>query len=148
MKANKFQQSIAATGTAAGHMISDFGTRNIANVVHRLLIDRSVTALIDCSATEDGSGLREGARQAGRVPGKDFDIIAWTYEDNAVVLSEAVAHLWMPVREAAAEGLELLAAWANGEREGPIHIVYRPILYENATGGEVPKPKRLFDLLE
>ena len=33
MKANKFQQSIAATGTAAGHMISDFGTRNIARIV-------------------------------------------------------------------------------------------------------------------
>ena len=33
MKPNKFQQSIAATGTAAGHMISDFGTRNIARIV-------------------------------------------------------------------------------------------------------------------
>jgi 2-dehydro-3-deoxyglucarate aldolase/4-hydroxy-2-oxoheptanedioate aldolase len=33
MKVNKFQQSIAATGTAAGHMISDFGTRNIARIV-------------------------------------------------------------------------------------------------------------------
>lgn len=33
MKPNKFQQSIAATGTAAGHMISEFGTRNIARIV-------------------------------------------------------------------------------------------------------------------
>ena len=33
MKPNKFKQSIAATGTAAGHMISDFGTRNIARIV-------------------------------------------------------------------------------------------------------------------
>jgi 2-keto-3-deoxy-L-rhamnonate aldolase RhmA len=33
MKPNKFQQAIKATGTAAGHMISDFGTRNIARIV-------------------------------------------------------------------------------------------------------------------
>ena len=33
MKPNKFQQSIAASGTAAGHMIGDFGTRNIARIV-------------------------------------------------------------------------------------------------------------------
>ncbi|MBL8236333.1 MAG: hypothetical protein JNM66_02865 [Bryobacterales bacterium] len=33
MKPNKFKQSIAASGTAAGHMISDFGTRNIARIV-------------------------------------------------------------------------------------------------------------------
>jgi 2-keto-3-deoxy-L-rhamnonate aldolase RhmA len=33
MKPNKFKQSIAARGTAAGHMISDFGTRNIARIV-------------------------------------------------------------------------------------------------------------------
>lgn len=33
MKPNKFQQSIAATGTAVGHMIGEFGTRNIARVV-------------------------------------------------------------------------------------------------------------------
>lgn len=33
MKPNKFQQSIAARGTAAGHMIGDFGTRNIARIV-------------------------------------------------------------------------------------------------------------------
>jgi 2-dehydro-3-deoxyglucarate aldolase/4-hydroxy-2-oxoheptanedioate aldolase len=33
MKPNKFQQSIAATGSAVGHMIGDFGTRNIARVV-------------------------------------------------------------------------------------------------------------------
>ena len=33
MKPSKFKQSIAATGTAAGHMIGDFGTRNIARIV-------------------------------------------------------------------------------------------------------------------
>jgi 2-keto-3-deoxy-L-rhamnonate aldolase RhmA len=33
MKPNKLKQSIAATGSAVGHMISDFGTRNIARIV-------------------------------------------------------------------------------------------------------------------
>lgn len=33
MKPNKFQSSIAASGSAVGHMISDFGTRNIARIV-------------------------------------------------------------------------------------------------------------------
>lgn len=33
MKPSKFKQAIAATGTAAGHMISEFGTRNIARIV-------------------------------------------------------------------------------------------------------------------
>lgn len=32
MKPNKLKQSLAATGTAAGHMIGDFGTRNIARI--------------------------------------------------------------------------------------------------------------------
>jgi DNA-binding LacI/PurR family transcriptional regulator len=125
-----------------------FDARNIANVVHRLLTDTSVTALIDCSATEDGDSLREGARRAGRVPGKDFDIVAWTYADNAAVLDEASAHLWLPVVEAAAEGLEQLSAWMNGEREGPISVLFRPVLNTQWAQGEVPKPKRLFDLLD
>jgi len=33
MKPNKMQQALAATGTAAGHMISEFGTRGIARIV-------------------------------------------------------------------------------------------------------------------
>ena len=125
-----------------------FDARNIANVVHRLLTDSSVTALIDCSATEDGTSLREGARRAGRIPGKDFEIVAWTYADNAAVLSEASAHLWLPVVEAAAEGLEQLSGWLNGEREGPINVVFHPVLYTRWAQVEVPKPKRLFDLLD
>jgi LacI family transcriptional regulator len=124
-----------------------FGASNIANVVHRLLIEPDITALIDCSATEDATALREGSRRAGRVPGKDFEIIAWTYVDNAAVLREAVAHVWLPVREAAAEGLEQLAAWVSGQREGPIRILYRPILSEIVANGEIQRPKRLFDLL-
>lgn len=125
-----------------------FAARNIVDVVHRLLADTGVTALIDCSATEDATGLREGARRAGRVPGKDFEIVAWTYIDNAAVLREASAHVWLPVREAATEGIEQLAAWVNGERSEPFQIVYRPILNDHVANGEIPKPKRLFEVLD
>lgn len=125
-----------------------FDGHNIANVVHRILTDTNVTALIDCSATEDGNSLREGARRAGRVPGKDFEIIAWTYADNASVLDEASAHLWLPVVEATAEGLEQLSAWMNGERDGPISVLFRPVLNTTWARGELSRPKRLFDLLD
>lgn len=125
-----------------------FGPHTIADVVYRLLVDPSVTALVDCSATEDASALREGARRAGRVPGKDFEIVAWTYIDNAAVLREAAAHVWLPVREAAAEGLEHLAQWVYGQRPGPVRVLYRPTLHEVVPDVEITKPKRLFDLLE
>ncbi|HNR31635.1 MAG TPA: LacI family DNA-binding transcriptional regulator [Candidatus Hydrogenedentes bacterium] len=123
----------------------DFRARNIANMVHRILDNDEVTALIDCSSTEDAQALREGARRAGRVPGKDFEVVAWTYVNDAAVLSEACAHLWLPVREAAADGMEQLAAWIEGEREGPIQVLYSPTLYTTAAKGEIPKPRRLFE---
>lgn len=123
-----------------------FGTRNVADMVYRLLSDHSVTALIDGSAAEDASSIREGARRAGRVPGKDFEIVAWTYADNAAVLNEASAHVWLPVREAVTEGIEQLAAWIDGARSGPFQVIYRPVLNEVVTNGEIPKPKRLFEL--
>lgn len=126
----------------------DFGAQNIGNVVQRLLSDRSVTALIDCSATEDATSLREGARRSGRVPGKDFEIVAWTYADRAAVLHEASAHLWLPVVEAASEGIEVLAEWLREERTGPIQVLYHPVLDVSAGKGEVPRPKRLFDTLD
>lgn len=126
----------------------NFGARNIANMVHRLLIDSRVTALIDCSAAEDASALRDGMRRAGRVPGQDLDIVAWTYEENAAVLSEACAHVWLPVLEAADEGLEQLADWVEGRRQGPLKILYRPVLFTSWPDREVRKPERLFHLLD
>ena len=125
-----------------------FGARNIASMVHRILDNRGVTALVDCSGTEDAAALREGARRAGRVPGEDFEVVAWTYANDSVTVPEAAAHLWMPVREATADGLEQLAAWIAGDREGPIHIVYRPTLYETADLGEVESLSRLFETRE
>jgi len=125
-----------------------FGASNIVNVVHRLLNDSDVTALVDCSATEDASGIREGARRAGRVPGQDFEIVVWTYTNDAVVLPEACAHVWLPVLESASEGLELLADWHHGKREGPIQLVYAPTMYESPKGHEIAAPHRLFDSLQ
>lgn len=122
-----------------------FGASNIVNVVHRLLNESEVTAMVDCSATEDASGIREGARRAGRVPGDDFEVVVWTYTNDAVVLPEACAHVWLPVREAASEGLELLADWHRGEREGPIQLLYAPTVYEQPNGHEIVPPRRLFD---
>jgi len=124
-----------------------FNARNIANFVHRLLADSSVTALIDCSATEDGTSLREGIRRAGRRPGEDVEIVAWTYMENTAILDEAVAHVWLPVWEAASVGLEELAQWTNGQLAGPIKVLYKPSLHTSWAGSEI-RPRRLFDLLD
>lgn len=124
-----------------------FDSRDIVNAVYRLLLDPKVTAIIECSGCEDSAGIREGAKRAGRVPGKDFEIVCWTYTNDAMVMSEAAAHLWLPVKEAAAEGLELLAQWFAGEREGPIQLLYPPTLNELTSGREISKPLRLFDML-
>lgn len=123
-----------------------FESSSIVNMTYRLLLDPEVTALVDCSATEDGKSIREGARRAGRVPGKDFEVVSWTFTDNSAVLSEACAHVWLPVREAAAEGLELLSRWFDGETDEPIKVLYRPTLYERVENGEISKPQPLFDL--
>lgn len=122
----------------------NFTATDNANIVHRLLVDEKVTALVDCSGTEDAWSIREGARRAGRVPGKDFEIVVWTYNNESAVLFEAAAHLWLPVREAAAEGLELLAAWHRGEGSGPINIQYGPALFESMPHVEITQHRRLF----
>lgn len=124
-----------------------FGSHNIASMVYRLLEDPSVSALVDCSATEDAASIREGLRCAGRVAGKDVEVVTWTYSENSVVLQEASAHVWLPVRESAAEGLEHLAAWLCGDSEGPVKVVYRPVLFTSVTGDEVSKPEPLFELM-
>lgn len=125
-----------------------FGASNIVNVVHRLLNESDVTALVDCSATEDASGIREGARRAGRVPGDDFEVVVWTYSNDAVVLPEACAHVWLPVREAASEGLELLEVWHREGKGGPIQLLYLPTVYEEPKGEQIRPPGRLFDVSE
>lgn len=122
-----------------------FGEHNIASMVHRILAQPKVTALLDCSGTENASALCDGARRAGRTPGDDLDVVVWTYTNEAAVLPEACAHVWLPVRESAAEGLEELSRWVERDRNEPIHILYRPTLYESLPLASVPVSKRLFE---
>ena len=75
-------------------------------------------------------------------------MVVWTYASDGIVLTDAAAHVWLPVREAAAEGLDHLGAWFRGEREGPVNVLYRPVLREEATGEELPKPRRLFEAFD
>ena len=123
-----------------------FTSHQITTLVHRLLMDPEVTALVDSSVGEDAESIREGARRAGRVVGENVEVLCWTYTDNAAVMSEACAHVWVPIREAAVEGLEGLAEWFDGKRTGPISVLYRPILYETKGLQEISKPKPVFDL--
>ena len=114
-----------------------FDVQSVATAAYRLLNDRTVTALIDASGVEEAAAIREAARRAGRVPGKDFDLICWTYTMEHAMMNEACAHIWLPVREAASEGLERLAAWYRGECEGPVQVLYAPTVLE--TGALLPE---------
>jgi len=127
-----------------------FGARDVAHGVHSLLKEPGVTALLDTSGAEDGEGLREGARRAGRTPGDDFEVVCWTYHSRGVVLEEAAAHLWLPAREAASEGLEALADWYFGRREGPVRVIYPPTMMDTAElladgADTIDRPQRLFN---
>lgn len=122
------------------------GSRDIATHVHRVLASTQVDAIIDASGAEDAASLREGAWRAGRKLGGDCDLVSWTYTNNAAVLAEACAHVWLPVMEAGIEGIERLAAWFYGQSEGPVHVVYSPTLYESPPGEEIARPQPFFDV--
>lgn len=118
--------------------------RSLAEEVMRL---QGLTALVDSSACEDSEALRQSAAAAGRKIGDDLECVVWTYMKDAAVLSEASAHLWVPVREAAVEGIDQLAGLAAGETRGPIKINYTPVLTDADHLFEVRKPMRIVDLL-
>jgi LacI family transcriptional regulator len=113
-------------------------------LTHRLLLDRDITALVESSGTEDASSIAEGARRAGRMPGENLDIVEWTYTYKASVVSEAKAHVWLPLREAGSEGLELLADWFYERRSDPFQVLYQPILYETPKDGGTAPPRPVF----
>lgn len=125
---------------------TSFESDQNVRITHRLLLDRDITGLVECSATEDASSIREGARRAGRMPGENLDIVEWTYTYKASVVSEAVAHIWLPLREAGSEGLELLADWFYERRSEPFQVLYRPILYETPRDGDVEPPRPVFNV--
>ncbi|MBI2423166.1 MAG: LacI family DNA-binding transcriptional regulator [Candidatus Hydrogenedentes bacterium] len=108
-----------------------------AEALHQLLHHKDITGILDCSGTEDAAGLREGARRAGRMIGNDLEMVVWTYSYQATVLSDAAAHVWLPVREASSEGLELLADWFYGRRSEPFQVLYTPVLYETIPQQEL-----------
>ena len=112
-----------------------------------LLLECKASAIIDCSMLEDPASVREGARRAGRVPGKDFELVDWTYSPDSIALPEACAHVRIPLREAASEGMELLAQWFDREREEPFQILRRPELFEADTIRELPIATPIFDTI-
>ena len=145
-----YKQAMEAAGIKPSDSLVQnvsFESQALTAAVHRLLIDPTVTALVDSSGAEDATSIREGCRRAGRTPGSDVEIVEWTYTDSAVALTEACAHVWLPVWQAAIDGLEELAGWYEAEREGPIQVLYPPTLNENVSrGAEVPS-NRLFHLI-
>ncbi len=123
-----------------------FSRNDLASKIHQLLTDRTVTAMIDASGAENAEEIREGCARAGRVLGKDIELVAWTYTANASVLREACAHVWLPVWESTIDGLEQFSSWFSGETSGPVKVMYQPILSKTNGTEEMPKPITLFGL--
>ena len=124
-----------------------FKSSDVINAVFRLLSDPTVTALIDSSGGEDTVSIREGTCRAGRMLGRNVDVLPWTYSHNATVLNEACAHLWLPLREAMAEGFEHLERWFRGVAEGPVQVLYPTILRETPGEDEVVEKQTVFQLI-
>ncbi len=122
-----------------------FSTRNLAQSAEALLKDHSVTALVDSTGLEDRQGLREAARRAGRVTGKDFEVLPWTYSEDGAVLHEACAQMWLPAREAGEAGVDEFTKWVYGKSQGPVNIVRDPVLVEPVPSVEQFEPRKLFD---
>ncbi|MGI6461525.1 MAG: LacI family DNA-binding transcriptional regulator [Candidatus Hydrogenedentales bacterium] len=121
-----------------------FTSDSIVDHLHALLSDQRITAIIDASSAEDSAALREGARRAGRRFDADLESVVWSYRYDTGVLPEATAHMCLPLRQAAVEGLEQLAAWIEGGRNGPIQILYQPTLLETTHEAGLPEPLRVF----
>lgn len=107
----------------AERMIVDAGTRpeHLRDVLEKALKALEYTAIIDSTAFEDAGAIRMGCAQAGKTPGKDLEVVVWTYEEEGTILPEASAHVWIPVRKAVLRGIEEVArhlAGGSGE-QGP-----------------------------
>lgn len=108
--------------------VVNFNPKNIMLRVYQLLSDTQITALIDSSGTENGEALLEGIKRAGRKIGENCEVLTWTYEEKGAVLHEASAHVWLPVRESATEGMELLARKIIDNKDEPIKVLFNPVL--------------------
>ncbi len=124
----------------------DFRARNLALRVNQLFSNTRATALIDSSGTENGEAICEGLRKAGRKIGKDCEILTWTYEGKGAVLREASAHVWLPIRESAFEGMKLLAKQIDSKGDGPIRVLFNPILdLDRKKDKEIEPSYRFFE---
>jgi LacI family transcriptional regulator, galactose operon repressor len=142
-----YQRALADAGMAYDERLVrpvTFPAWDTAELVHEVLQDATVSALVDCSSTEDGPALREGAARASRKLGEDVDVVTWSYSADAAVLPEACAQLWLPTIDAAMAGVEELARWCHGGREEPIQIVLSPVLCETVPEVETSRA-RFFD---
>ncbi len=124
----------------------NFNPKNIMLRVYQLFSDTQITALIDSSGTENGDALQEGIKRAGRKIGENCEVLTWTYEEKGSVLSEASAHVWLPVRESATEGMELLAKKIRVNEQEPIKVLFSPILDINRKNDKpIEPPYRFFE---
>ncbi|MBX7259215.1 MAG: LacI family transcriptional regulator [Candidatus Hydrogenedentes bacterium] len=142
-----YLEGIEAAGFAPDPRLvksTKFSKGDVTAKVHQLLSDTSVTAVIDASGSENAEEIREGCSRAGRVLGRDVELLPWTYTANACVLREAAAHVWLPVWEAAVDGLEQFSSWFSGENSGPVQVMYKPILSRANMSEEMPAPVTLF----
>lgn len=123
-----------------------FHRLDVVENTRRLLSDSQVTALIDCSGMQHADAIRDGAAQAGRKTNGDVEVVAWSYTHGAAVMAEAVAHVWLPVREASSEGLELLAAALDAGERPCFQVLHTPLVYTPSASGERPAPQQVFQV--
>lgn len=124
--------------------IVNFNPKNIILRIQQLLSDTQITALIDSSGAENGEALLEGIRRVGRKIGRDCEILTWTYEEKGSVLPDASAHIWLPVREAATEGMELLSKKMRDNEKEPIRVLFCPVLDMNRKNDKLIEPSYRF----
>jgi len=111
-------------------MVVDAGTRpeHLEAALREALESGAYSAMIDSTALENPQAIRSGCASAGKIPGKDLDVVIWTYEEKGVILPEASAHVWIPVRKAVLRGIEEIAR------------IYLQPVEQRRTGGEIHPP--------
>lgn len=95
----------------AESMIVEAGTfpEHVEEALGEALREGDYTAMIDATVLETPQAIRSGCARGGRVPGQDLEVVIWTYEEEGVILPQASAHVWIPVRKAVLRGVEEIA---------------------------------------
>ena len=121
----------------------DFRSGTVYEAATSLLHDRTVTALIDASGHQDAKQLRNACTYTMRQIGRDVDVVVWTYDEQARVLGEAYAHVALPVRAAAVQGLAGLAARMY-ENVPQAPVLLSPRVFQPPAGPEAQPPQPVF----